>query len=485
MKKMYTKKKEYGKTVFYAVVMLVLVGMVCVSGCERIKSSETSANNNYTGTTLQEVSTDKYVGHIESIMEYMGEVDIAVHYPVVGNEIIDAYLVKDVTNKVEAFKQELVNENITEAELHGDYNSYLVDDKYISIAMIYETSSPSFASGNTEISNYVYNISDGKQLLLTDIISDNKMSEFIDAVAAKVQTNYDFDDPELKANITTYFAETPYNFYLNKDGLVIRFERYSILPGSEGAPEVTLPYTEIKSLFKEGFTVGEVQSQLNIQQDTTQEMDINTDKQERNIDPNKPMVALTFDDGPHPKYTRKILDALKEYDGAATFYVLGNRASAYGDVLQEIINSGSEVGNHSWSHNNYSKSTASEIKTDKNKTQDRIKEILGKAPATLRAPYGAVNQTVFDSVEMPVILWSIDTTDWKDKNKDLTIEKATSNVKDGDIILMHDIWGETADAVPEIAKRLHGKGFQLVTVSEMAEAKGVKMQNGKKYSSFK
>lgn len=205
------------------------------------------------------------------------------------------------------------------------------------------------------------------------------------------------------------------------------------------------------------------------------------DKQERIIDPKKPMVALTFDDGPHPKYTLKILDALEKYKGRATFFVLGSRAEKYKNVIKSIDKNGNQIGNHTYDHKELTKLKSSQIINEITKTSDILNGIIGSRPDTVRPTYGSINNSVKLNAGAPLILWSIDTRDWKTRNKQMIINEVKGKVKDGDIVLMHDIYSTTADAAEVVIKDLSSKGYQLVTVNELYKARGIDMVNGKAY----
>ncbi len=200
------------------------------------------------------------------------------------------------------------------------------------------------------------------------------------------------------------------------------------------------------------------------------------------LDPTKPMVALTFDDGPG-KDTDRLLDALKKYNARATFFMLGNNAKNYGSVIKKMKDLNCELGNHSTTHPQLTKLGADGIKKEIQTTSDYIKKGAGAGPTVMRPPYGAINSTVKQNVGLPMILWSVDTLDWKTKSTPKTVESILS-AKDGDIILLHDIHSTSVDAAIEAIPKLIEKGFQLVTVSEMAEAKGQKLELGVKYFSF-
>ena len=206
-------------------------------------------------------------------------------------------------------------------------------------------------------------------------------------------------------------------------------------------------------------------------------------KSEKKIDPSSPMVALTFDDGPGSR-TIELLEQLKKYNAHATFFMLGQNVSSYPDTIRQMKEAGCELGNHSYDHANLSKMDANGIKKEVGDTNSRIKSIVGEQAELMRPPYGALSDILRESAGMPMILWNIDTLDWKTRNVQQTIDSVMDHVKDGDIILMHDIYSESIDAAIELIPKLEQEGFQLVTVSEMAEAKGHSLENGKVYTDF-
>lgn len=204
----------------------------------------------------------------------------------------------------------------------------------------------------------------------------------------------------------------------------------------------------------------------------------------RTIDPNKPMVAITYDDGPHRTYTNQILDTLEKYNSVATFFELGNRAVSCSDILQREVSLGCEVANHSYNHPNLATLSAGGVYSQINDTKNIIYNGCGVTPKLVRPPYGSHNATVRANVNAPVILWSIDTLDWKYRDASYVTSVIKNQVTDGSIILMHSLYASTAKATEIIVPWLISQGYQLVTVSELAEARGVQMQNGKVYTAF-
>lgn len=198
------------------------------------------------------------------------------------------------------------------------------------------------------------------------------------------------------------------------------------------------------------------------------------------IDPEKPMLALTFDDGPS-KYTEQILDVLEKYESRATFFEVGNRVASYPETVKRIVALGSEIGSHSYSHPSLGSASKSKIKSQLNQTDRALKEIIGKKTTLLRPPYGSVGENLRKYADKPFILWSVDTQDWKSRNAQKVASHVMSHASDGDIILMHDLYDSTAEAVTRIVPKLIKKGYQLVTVSELAQYRGIALENGKSY----
>ena len=184
------------------------------------------------------------------------------------------------------------------------------------------------------------------------------------------------------------------------------------------------------------------------------------------IDPSKPMVAITYDDGPHKTNTPKILDILEENYAVATFFLVGQNIEGKEAIIERSYNLGNEIGSHTWDHANLSNSSSEKIKQQLDDTDAAIKAIIPVENPILRPPYGAFNSNVKEVCGKPIIMWSLDTLDWDTRSADATYQ-ACMEAKDGDIILMHDIHEPTVVAQEDVIKGLQEKGFQLVTVTEL------------------
>lgn len=200
-------------------------------------------------------------------------------------------------------------------------------------------------------------------------------------------------------------------------------------------------------------------------------------------DPNKPMIAFTFDDGPYAKVDNRILDALEPYGGHVTFFIVGSRINDYPTTLKRIHESGSEIANHTYDHKNLEKLTPEEVFMEVELTNEYLDAAIGARTNLVRVPYGAYGGAVCQLVAYPIIQWNVDTEDWKSKNKEAIVEAVLAHAKDGNIILMHDIYESTAEAFEELVPQLAAQGFQFVTVSELYRAKGISMEPGQVYFS--
>ena len=196
-----------------------------------------------------------------------------------------------------------------------------------------------------------------------------------------------------------------------------------------------------------------------------------------------PTIALTFDDGP-ATYTDQLLECLKDNQARATFFVLGSLVDRYPDTLRKMIAMECEIGNHSYSHANLTTLSDAAIKREIDDTNNKIKAITGHDTLLVRPPGGSYNGKVRSIINAPIIMWSLDTLDWRSKNTEVVIEKVLNNVKDGDIILMHDIHPTSLEAAKILIPALKSMGYNLVTVSELAAAKGQTLEPQQIYNSF-
>ena len=184
-------------------------------------------------------------------------------------------------------------------------------------------------------------------------------------------------------------------------------------------------------------------------------------------------VALTFDDGPHPTLTAEILAVLREFHVPATFFVIGENAKRYPSLLREIVRDGHEIGNHTYTHVRPDKAEKSAFMREISACSDVIYSVTQKKPSLFRPPEGAINDQVREIAGESgyrIVLWSIDTEDWRHTPPHDIVSRVTREVRDGDIILMHDYIGRgspTPEALKKMIPALIARGYRFVLVSEL------------------
>lgn len=178
-------------------------------------------------------------------------------------------------------------------------------------------------------------------------------------------------------------------------------------------------------------------------------------------------VALTFDDGPNPGTTDKILTALAEYDAKATFMLWGEHVQLHPELVQQAKLQGHAFGTHTFSHQSLLKLTDEEVLDEMAAADQAIKEVIGEEPRFCRPPYGDIDARTVKLINRAAIIWSVDSEDWKSHDAEQIFTRIQTLVHDGDIVLMHDIQPATAQVLPKVLAYLQKEGFEFVTVPEL------------------
>lgn len=244
-------------------------------------------------------------------------------------------------------------------------------------------------------------------------------------------------------------------------------------------------------------TIEEQQNTIDDQKDTIDDLKVqialkNTTPGDPNLPPEgeyssyagQKIVALTFDDGPGP-YTERLLDELQARGARATFFVLGTRVDAYPKLIRRMAAEGHAIGNHSNSHKMLHKMDLLGVRNEMGKCAEKIEKLLGYRPSVMRCPGGNSSATVKQYAEeagIPIIYWGVDTRDWESRNKDAILKVCKQNIKDGSIVLLHDIHKVSVDATIELLDWLEKEGYTMVTVPELLHARRGGIVPGKTYS---
>lgn len=304
-------------------------------------------------------------------------------------------------------------------------------------------------------------------------------------LAARVRARIEAKaDPERVTADAATFASMAFN----TDGdLVVEFSDHSVAPAAPGRVAVALPASEFEPLLSDFGRRARAASltprpRLALQTETFGVRGEGTPSRVRTRVPKvqaqvdcrvAKCVALTFDDGPGPE-TSRLLDELDGAGVRATFFMVGANASAHPDLVRRVAAEGHEIGDHTRDHRDLTRLTPIQVHAEVQETQDAVRRITGRAPVLLRPPYGASNGVVTDvarSLGLVQALSNVDTLDWRDQDAATVTDRAVDGAHAGAVIQLHDTYGTTVDAVPEIVARLKTEGYALVTVSDLLRAR--------------
>ncbi len=407
----------------------------------------------------------------KEIADYEG---YAVRYPVVGNEAVDMAIAKRVDDMASVFKtqvQTLRSDGRTRMTMATDYESYQTGDTLVSVKFNIHKELPKEDESGDSIETYTYRLSDGAEIALSDVFTEG----YLEFLAGKTTEFAGTQTGVMKVGATEA-VDTNFRYYTwNEDGLTLYFPGGMLMEGTSETFSFTIPMEELAPYLA---------------------MDLTGDGQTAQgpvsgkVDPTKPMVCLTFDDGPKAATTPELLDILEANDARATFFVVGSALEGNGaeDIIRRELELGCQVGNHTAEHKNFKEISDEEIESQIEGVNDIMKSWGFPICSTVRPPYGGWNNHVIGQVKYPMARWNVDTEDWKTKDPAATIQCVLYDEKlqaaDGDIILMHDIHPETIEACKTIIPELKARGFQLVTMEEMFAAKGIPYEAGKVYYSI-
>lgn len=319
-----------------------------------------------------------------------------------------------------------------------------------------------FLKDNDKFSSIIFDYYTGEELSISDVLTDEE--EFWDKVSELLYLKY----PKFIAEVLSKHDQDNV-YYLKDNELIIYYYNYEIKPIVNEQLFITVNYNEIKDY---------LDLKVNLD-DTYQNEDGNV------INKDKKLIAITFDDGPGP-YTSNLVNTLKENKAKATFFMLGNRLNNYKTAVLDAYNGGMEIAYHSYAHTNFLRQSASTITNELNKSNEILESIIGIKFSIVRPPYGSINASVKSILNMPIIKWNVDTNDWmaQNKNADYLKNYILNTAKDGDIILLHDIHKTSVDAISIVLPELYARGYQVVTVSDLAASFEDTLENSVIYFNF-
>ncbi|MBD7984237.1 polysaccharide deacetylase family protein [Sporosarcina sp. Sa2YVA2] len=495
------RSKRTFRSIWIDFIFSITIVLLTISAIAMIYSSE----NHETATKSQknDINLDHSVQIEEIDSNYPGvkivtkisndrNAPFAIQYPQSihksFNDEVTEYITSAQTHYIDLInKERKVNENIT-GELNISFETITHHSGNYSFVLVTNSTVGNSTNGILEIRSFHLTPESGEQYTIVDLF--NHAPERLEDVASLVRTAI-HEDASLNKHLlqneidshTMPLWKNYRNFAISDDALIFYFDENTIAEKTLGPTIVSLPIEEVAYLLTDMFKPEkELDKSLIADKPPTElpkiEKDSETSSEEEELvtDENTPLespsasgkvVALTFDDGPDPKVTRQILEVLKKHDAKATFFMLGSRVEYYPEVAKEVKEAGHELGNHTWNHADLTKLNADRVSKEINNTSMIIEKVTGEKPEAFRPPYGAVNEQVRKQTEMPVILWNVDTLDWKYRNADKLLQIIQQKTQDGSTILMHDIHQSTADGLDRVLTYLENEGYTFVTVAEL------------------
>ncbi|MCL1935075.1 MAG: polysaccharide deacetylase family protein [Defluviitaleaceae bacterium] len=362
----------------------------------------------------------------------------------------------------------------SEAEINIHFESFLVEERYVGIVQFGDINASYFANSRDILKTFNLDLDTSQFLDSNDILDFSRIDVLTELLKSKIELAYPNEINFLDSD-NNWFE----NILITHEGILVKMEGGLALPNYLGMISILLPYEELADLLlltsyknqEDSFNNNSFANLVSIEA---------TINEERIIDPSRPMVALTFDDGPN-KHTLRILDILEEHNSRASFFVIGNLIDSRRETIIRAHAMGNEVFGHSWDHKNLANLSSSEIRQQLNQTHQALESAIGETSKLFRPPFGVVNDNVRNiarEMGFTIINWSVDTRDWQNRNANSVYNSTMNDIRDGSIILYHDIYESTAEAIERIVPELISNGYQLVTLSELFMYKEIEVTLG-------
>ncbi|MGE7842502.1 polysaccharide deacetylase family protein [Lysinibacillus sp. NPDC093712] len=443
------------------IVTLISIILVIILSKDEFKFQKISASKDTNSESNLSTENSAFPGiRIVSDVSNDKRSPFAVHYPQTENKVFNETVLQFITDAKDNYLSSMKNNKNKEAkgELTINLETFPFHEHHYSFVL---TKMQYLGGANHVVSTttFFYNNETGEQINIQTLLQNdnNNLSTLAAYVRKDLQQNLQLkevlnEDELLK--VTEPKWENFNRFAIVDDSIHFYFDEYEIASGSAGAPIVKLSLSLINPLLASEFQIA-----METMEPTKPPVSPG--------DPNVKRIALTFDDGPHPKVTEQILNTLDKYHAKATFFMLGSRVKHYPDIARDVLARGHEIGNHTWNHPVLTKMPLEQVLKEYTSTANEIELAINQGATVFRPPYGATNDEINEKIPVPVVLWSIDTLDWKHRNSQLLLTYIKSNLHNNSIVLMHDIHQSTADGLDAVLAYLQGEGYEFVTVSEI------------------
>ena len=316
---------------------------------------------------------------------------------------------------------------------------------------------------NNKYNSYLISNKTGEELKIDDIIKKDKWNNFQEKEEELLRLKY----PEF---IVKGILEDDGNkvYVVKSNEIIIYYYDYKFAYDYSQEVFLTINYNEIKDFLNFSY-------QLDLEYENEDGYSYSKDKK---------TVAITFDDGPSSSYNKKILEVLEKNKAHATFFMVGTMMNNCQKCVLDTYKSGNEVASHTYNHINIKKNSIEDVNDSIKKTDDLFYQITGDHIKYVRPPYGAYNKTNLENVDYPLILWNIDPEDWRYHDVEKIVDHVMEHVSDGSIILMHEIYQTSLEALEILLPKLYALGYQVVSVGELANLKDRNIEVGHAYRSL-
>lgn len=421
-------------------IVLILLGVFMTIGISKLTGSSE-------GNLKQK--DDKVVSNIEfeHTREESEHYTMLINTPVIENPSSEKTIQEWIASQKKAFLTDIETEK---EHLGSGYRAHLtiqVDAK----KGTNDTTSLIFNSYKIVNSVYgenrvkIYTVDSSHQLLqFTDVVTT--YDKTIDAIRSNLKEQLKKNE-EIKNDLidqkVNEVLKSPasWNWMVYENALTLYFEKSKLTKSMTGTLEVKVPLQENEKVLKS----------------------------------EEKYVALTFDDGPSMNVTPRVLDILQQHDAKATFFMLGSQVEKYPSLAERVAKSGHEIGNHTDHHMDLTKVGEPQMVQEVQISNQKIQDATGKSPTLIRPPYGAFNSKVEEVARKngsSLVLWSVDSLDWKSKNAEAIHQVVKKEVVSGSIILLHDVHPTTAEALPKLLNMLEKEGYHFLTVSQLLSLQG-------------
>ncbi|MGI8313514.1 polysaccharide deacetylase family protein [Halobacillus mangrovi] len=450
------------------ILYIAILGLLLLTACSFIASADESADSS------ESTAQPSYEVTMETeIVEYE-EYHITIHYPQTSNNKINQTIIDYVNQRKAAFKKESY-QSIQEHgkakshELHIDFevphqgSSFFVVrfEETMDVGepeLIHDQTVMNFGKKNGKLiqldqlfkndRDYVEHLTKlTKEKLRDDLSEEAYYHTEVQEVLKAVSTNYE-------------------NIALTGNGLEIYLNHaVATLP-----EKVVISQRSIKDLLNDSYSealMSEGIKQVSHKQhvDSSQETK-KIEKSEEESNSESKRIALTFDDGPHPKVTPNVLKILEKYEAKATFFMIGKRVQYFSETAKMVADQGHEIGNHTWDHPRLTRLSAEEVDNQIDRTQEIIKEVTGVQPRMIRLPFGEV-PSQFSSTQLKIIPLDAHGENWQEKEPEQLAQELIENVESGDTLLLHDLQSTSVEVLELVLHELNNKGYKIVKVSEL------------------